>query len=294
MKVNVIDDTLITARLIAEYVKKIDGVDVQVFTDPHEGLENCLASEVDLVLVDYMMPDLDGLNFIRQYRDSRSKEEFPIVMVTAMEDREVLRQAFEEGANDFVSKPLEPVELIARANSLLTLRARTVELYRLATVDSLTGVFIRRHFMDLAEKEINRARRYDGPMAMIMLDADHFKSINDTHGHAAGDTVLRAIAETCYRDLRDVDFVGRLGGEEFAICLPETDQAAACEVAERIREDIENLVIPIDDGKTIRLSISVGVSELMSKDCLDDVMRRADAALYEAKKGGRNRVIAAA
>ena len=206
MQVVVIDDTLITARLIGEYLKQLDDVEVSSFTDPREGLEFCLSQDTDLVLVDYLMPEMDGMEFIREYRKNRTNEEHPVIMVTAMEDKEILREAFELGANDFVDKPVEPIELLARAKNLLALRRKTVELRKLATVDSLTGVFIRRYFLERAEQEVARTRRYGGDCAVVMVDADHFKTVNDTYGHAAGDDVLCHLANVCAGSLPGAGF----------------------------------------------------------------------------------------
>lgn len=294
MQVVVIDDTLITARLIGEYIKKIEGAEPVIFTDPEEGLQYCLDNEVDLLMVDYMMPKMNGLDVIRAYRKKRSKEEFPIVMVTAMEEREVLRQAFETGTNDFVPKPLEPVELIARAQSLLTLRARTVELRRMATLDYLTEVFVRRHFMDVAEREVKRCKRYGYPLTMCMLDVDHFKMVNDSYGHAAGDEVLKFIAAKCAETLREIDILGRIGGEEFAICLPQTPIAEAKSVADRCHGVIEEAAIDLGDGEQVKVTVSIGLAEWQEGETLEDLLRRADRALYDAKDKGRNRVEIAA
>ena len=294
MQVVVIDDTLITARLISEYLKQIDGTEVTTFTDPQEGMEFCLSQDTDLVLVDYLMPEMDGLEFIRQYRQKCPKEEHPVIMVTAMEDKEILREAFELGANDFVDKPVEPIELLARAQNLLALRGKSVELRKLATVDSLTSAFIRRYFLERAEQEIARVRRYGGDCAVIMVDADHFKTINDSFGHAAGDDVLRHMAKICLDSLRDQDFVGRMGGEEFAILLPETDLANAEKVAERIRQEIDQAMVKTEDGQEIRYTVSQGVAQWQEGEDLANVLHRADGALYTAKDSGRNRVEMAA
>ncbi|RED47712.1 diguanylate cyclase [Aestuariispira insulae] len=294
MQVVVIDDTLITARLIGEYLKQLSDVTVHTYTDPVEGLEFCLSQDIDLVLVDYLMPDMDGMEYIKRYRAERTPEEYPVIMVTAMEDKEILREAFELGANDFVDKPVEPIELLARGKNLLALRRKSVELRELATVDSLTGVFIRRHFLEESEHEVAREQRYGGKLSVIMVDADHFKSVNDTYGHAAGDEVLRHLAKSCKDHLRDQDFVGRLGGEEFAIMLPETDLVSAQKVAERIRVNVAESVVATKDGSEIRYTVSQGVAQWHSGESLSAMMQRADAALYAAKEGGRNRVEQAA
>ena len=165
------------------------------------------------------------------------------------------------------------------------------ELWRLATTDSLTGVGNRRHFLNTAEAELGRRSRHDRPLSIIALDLDHFKQINDTHGHGVGDDAIRAVADCCTAILRDMDVVGRMGGEEFAILLPETDLAAAGEVARRLHEQIGAIRLATDQGE-LGLTASFGVTQLRGDDATIDVaLRRADAALYQAKESGRNRVV---
>ena len=165
------------------------------------------------------------------------------------------------------------------------------ELRRQAHVDYLTGIYNRRHFMERAEQELSRAHRYAKPLSMLMLDIDHFKQINDRHGHKVGDTVLKAVADLSQATFRDVDIVGRLGGEEFAALLPETDQPAALEAAERLRATIANARIPLPGAPPVSFSVSIGVSSMDSpEDNIDALLQRADKALYQAKDSGRNRV----
>jgi diguanylate cyclase (GGDEF)-like protein/PAS domain S-box-containing protein len=165
------------------------------------------------------------------------------------------------------------------------------ELFRLATTDSLTGAINRRYFLERCNQEIQRARRYGRRCSALMLDLDHFKRINDTSGHAAGDEVLRAFARLCTVQLRKTDLFGRLGGEEFAIALPETPPEGAVVVAERLRKSIAEARVDVS-GTEIRFTVSIGVSELVPEDRdVEDVHRRADEALYEAKRQGRNRVM---
>ena len=165
------------------------------------------------------------------------------------------------------------------------------ELRRQAHVDYLTGIYNRRHFMERAEQELSRAHRYAKPLSMLMLDIDHFKLINDRYGHKVGDTVLKAVADLSQATFRDVDIVGRLGGEEFAALLPETDQPAALEAAERLRATIANARIPLPGAPPVSFSVSIGVSSMDSpEDNIDALLQRADKALYKAKDSGRNRV----
>ena len=165
------------------------------------------------------------------------------------------------------------------------------ELWRLAVTDPLTGVGNRRHFLNIAEAEIGRVHRHDRPLSVITFDLDHFKLINDGYGHGVGDDAIRAVAETCTAILRDIDVIGRMGGEEFAILLPESDLAVALEVARRLHERIA--AIRLDTGKgELGLTASFGVTQVHDDDATIDIaLRRADAALYEAKESGRNQVL---
>ncbi len=169
---------------------------------------------------------------------------------------------------------------------------RTRDLYEMAKTDPLTGCHNRRFFFVLAEAERERVRRYGHACAVLMLDIDHFKSVNDTHGHYVGDRVIKAFAATCLDQLRRTDLFGRFGGEEFAAVLPETALGQAMVVAEKLRQAIEDLAVPLDDGRTLRLTASIGVSDVRKDDeGIHDAFNRADGNVYEAKAGGRNRVI---
>jgi len=157
--------------------------------------------------------------------------------------------------------------------------------------DYLTGASNRGHFMELAEHELSRAIRYGNPLSLMMLDIDFFKQVNDTHGHKTGDAVLRKLIEVCRQTLREVDVIGRMGGEEFAILLPETDIEASVEAAERLREVIANTKVPLDSGLPLQFTVSIGVTALASQDDnMDVLLNLADKALYEAKGSGRNKV----
>jgi diguanylate cyclase (GGDEF)-like protein len=172
-----------------------------------------------------------------------------------------------------------------------SLALRSSELLHLATTDVLTGVSNRRHFVDILEQEFARARRYDLPLAILSFDLDFFKRINDGYGHAVGDQALISFAQVAQRGLREMDLLGRLGGEEFAILLPNTLATDALAVAERVREGVAEISIPTDNG-TLKFTTSVGVTEMQSIDSsIDDLLLRADNALYEAKAAGRNRVV---
>ncbi len=170
------------------------------------------------------------------------------------------------------------------------------ELEHLANCDSLSGAFNRRYFEETARAEIERARRYNHPLSLLMMDADHFKRINDTHGHAVGDRAIRAIVESSQGVFRTSDLLARMGGEEFAVLLPETDSDAAQQIAERVQEKLRRLEISTSTGTTqtpnfLTLTISIGVASLHISDTIETLLQRADVALYEAKHQGRNRVV---
>ncbi len=164
------------------------------------------------------------------------------------------------------------------------------ELRALASVDGLTGINNRRHFLQLCEKEVERAQRYDRPLTMMMMDVDHFKRVNDTYGHAAGDEVLKQLAATCVASLRGSDILGRLGGEEFAVAMPECGIEAAVPVAERLRQTLAKIEVPSEQG-AISFTISIGVIARVKGEDLTSALDRADQAMYAAKQGGRNRVV---
>ncbi len=191
-----------------------------------------------------------------------------------------------------ISKRREYRRLIAQRDLTERLKKLNVELEALATTDSLTGINNRRNFFNLAADEIARAKRYQRPLTALMIDIDRFKNVNDKHGHAVGDMVLKAIAQACITTLRETDVLGRLGGEEFAILLPETEDGR--EQADRLRRTIERMRTALDDGTDLNVTVSIGVAAARPEDAtIDDVLGRADGALYQAKQRGRNCVATA-
>ncbi|HEY0837379.1 MAG TPA: sensor domain-containing diguanylate cyclase [Azospirillum sp.] len=178
-------------------------------------------------------------------------------------------------------------------NDVTALKETEETLRRLSLTDSLTGASNRRHFIEVAEREIERAQRYRRPLSMLMLDIDHFKRVNDTYGHHVGDEALRAFTAVCQRTLRRNDILGRMGGEEFAVLLPETDAPGARRLAERIRRKVMETAVPADGG-AVRFTVSIGVASCQGGEhTVDALLSCADEALYQAKHAGRNRVVGA-
>jgi two-component system, cell cycle response regulator len=295
-KVAIIDDMLPNALLLKSYMKQLNDIEVQTYTDPVDALLRCNEVTPDLVLLDYHMPQMNGIEFLKQFRYSEHLKDIPIVMITGEEKKEALYEALKAGANDFLRKPVDDIELITRAHNLLELRARQIDLakangqlYLLATTDPLTSLKNRRYFLEKLEYEVERGCRYGRPYSVAIVDADRFKSINDTYGHDVGDTVLQTLSRVLLEELRLVDNIGRLGGDEFAIQFPETDAKRALEVCQRVLARIR-ITDVMAEPKEIRLTVSVGLTEIIrTGDEADAVLKRADLALYRAKELGRDR-----
>ena len=189
----------------------------------------------DVLLLDIVMPEFDGLQTLAALRETHPANELPVIMLTAKEGSEDVVEALRLGANDYVTKSIPFSVVLARIQTQVTLRQLAARVEALAVRDPLTGLYNRRGFYQLAEKEEQRVRRYGGTLQAIMIDMDHFKKINDTHGHNAGDQVLAVTSRYCQQQLRTADLIGRWGGEEYAILLPGIDLAGAAKTAERLR-----------------------------------------------------------
>jgi diguanylate cyclase (GGDEF)-like protein len=253
----------------------------------------------DLVLLDVMMPHVDGYKLAQMFK--RASPFVPIILLTALEDIDSKRRGLSAGADEFLSKPVNALELQIRLSSMLRIKRLADELERvnknlaeLATIDPLTQVANRRAVEHRLALEFQRERRYKHPLACILVDIDHFKAVNDTYGHPAGDKVLIEVASAIRESIRTTDLVARFGGEEFIVIAPETPMAPAQMVAERIRlAIIEKTSAKMDQGlPTVTASLGVATTELQVTN-ESELVARADAALYRAKHEGRNRVVVA-
>lgn len=320
MSILVVDDSPDALLLLESILKRAGYTEVSLAESPAEAFERLGKDDpagggrgVDLILMDIMMPEMDGIEACRQIKATEHLQEIPIIMVTARTDPDDLQTAFATGAVDYITKPLNKVELLARVRSILRLKhemdhrkAREKELlevtqqltaaneilHRISSLDGLTGIANRRHFEEFFHKEWPRAVRDATHLSLIMCDIDFFKPYNDGYGHLAGDDCLKIVAKTIKDILkRPADFAARYGGEEFVIVLPNTKTDGAVAIAEGIRLGIEALGIghatsPINDCVTISLGVASTIPGRNSKP--NDLIAAADKALYEAKHEGRN------
>jgi diguanylate cyclase (GGDEF)-like protein len=273
---------------------------------------------VDLILMDIVMPGMDGIQACKQIKKNSKYADIPLLMVSMKDEVESLEMAFDAGAVDYIVKPVQKLELLARVRSSLRLKEEmdrnkewekellevtcelertNRQLQRLSFIDALTGIGNRRYLDELLLNEWNRAIRSSSAISFLMIDIDHFKEYNDCCGHQRGDDCLVMVSQAMCDSLkRSGDFVGRYGGEEFAVVLPDTDIAGAQVIAERMLKNIQDLKIKYDGAKiSDRVTISIGVaSAFPERDTKPDgLLASADEALYKAKKAGRNRIMTA-
>jgi diguanylate cyclase (GGDEF)-like protein len=251
-----------------------------------------------IAILDWQMPGLSGVEVCKQVR-ARSDERYVyMILVTAREDKKSLLDGLAAGADDYLVKPFDSDELTYRLRTGVRiieledrLRMAQARLEHEARHDGLTGILNRNAILETLHKELERSHRMGHPTAVIMADVDHFKRINDTHGHAAGDQVLRSVAEAIRSSVRPYDSVGRYGGEEFLIVLPETSPADVETIAERVRTAAAANPILID-GRSVVATLSLGIDTTEPEDAMDAerMISAADMAMYQAKSAGRNRV----
>ena len=252
-------------------------------------LKMVMGEMFDCVICDVEMPVMHGLAFLRAVRTQRSRLELPVLLLTAKDSVAERVQGFNLGASDFLGKPFEPMELLARVETHVSLSQMHRKLQHAADTDWLTSLPNRGAFMRALTGELSRAARLKKQTSLLLMDVDHFKKVNDTHGHPIGDLVLQDIGRAIKANQRPYDMLGRLGGEEFAVILPEVGELDALIVAERLRSSIARAAL---GGLAIGdVTISIGVVGDEGGGTLDDIYKRADERLYDAKKLGRNRVV---
>jgi two-component system, cell cycle response regulator len=302
-RVLLVEDNATQAKLVVHYLNG-RGFDVSWVSDGAAGIHAALASPPDCVLLDAQLPDIDGFSVCRMLRSREDTRGLPIIMLTSRSAVEDRIRGLEAGASDYLPKPFDPGELEARIRS--TVRAQEIsrevaeknrhlesllsKFQALATTDDLTGLSNRRMFFEELEREIARFVRYGSPVALLLVDVDRFKAVNDDYGHQAGDSVLKTLGALLAETFRRTDLAARYGGEEFAVLLPETGLDQAVDVAERLRRRVEATAFPSPAGElAVTISVGAAVAGDGARDA-ESLVRAADEALYRAKSGGRNRV----
>jgi diguanylate cyclase (GGDEF)-like protein len=290
-KILVVDDDPFSANLVTTTLRSAGFVSSPC-TDSSQAFAAIEAERPDLIILDVDMPVIDGLALCRRVRAHPGMQLTPILFVTRRSDANQRVAGLEAGGNDYIAKPFDPRELVARVRSHLQ---RLFALEDMAVRDGLTRCFNHHYFKMRLEQEVARSRRYGSPMSLVMFDVDHFKRVNDTYGHPAGDAVLAQLAGLALASVRSSDVVARYGGEEFAILLIEAGAREASIVANRFRERVAaHAVLHQGAGAAssveLRVTVSAGVAELWAGESMPSLLQRADGALYQAKAGGRNQI----
>lgn len=259
-----------------------------------EAIDLLAEKPMDIVVTDIILPGLNGLELTDRIK---SDHDVDVIVMTGYSSDYSYEEAVNKGASDFVFKPVRFEELLLRIRRVLRERQMTRErevmlgkLQNLAITDGLTKLFNSRHFYKQLDIEVGRSNRYDHPLALLMMDIDHFKRYNDTYGHVEGDKVLTRIADVIKSCLRTMDSAYRYGGEEFTALLPETRADEAQTVAQRLRKAVKQEVFHPRAGEEVGMTISLGVTEYEPKESKSDFVQRADKALYRSKNAGRDRV----
>jgi diguanylate cyclase (GGDEF)-like protein len=290
----IVDDTVANIRLLGSIL----GADyeIAIATNGAQALELAHQIMPTLILLDVMMPDMNGFEVCRRLQDDPQLRTIPIIFLTARTDEPDIVAGFDAGAVDYIAKPFIQKELLARVSVQVKMQALISELgkknailHEMAVTDELTKIANRRFILDRLKELIASAERYRTALSVVLVDIDQFKKINDTYGHQMGDTVLCRVASTIQSMIREADYAGRFGGEEFMVVFSHTDANGGFVVAEKIRAAVEAQKWEVEN---LRVTLSGGVATYEATDTLDNLIARADTMLYKAKEWGRNRICA--
>ncbi len=320
VRVLLVDDQLIIVEAVRRMLNDQPDIEFHYVTDATQALPTALQLQPTVILQDLVMPTIDGFTLINHYREAQALRHVPVIVLSAKEDPKLKAHSFATGANDYMVKLPDKLELLARIRyhsgahisrlqrdqafhflreSQKQLADANIELQKLAALDALTGIANRRRFDETMQLEWQRGQRDKKPLTLMMCDVDFFKSYNDSFGHQAGDLCLKKVAAVLTEHLkRPADLAARYGGEEFVIILPETELAGALIVAESCRRHLEQLAIENPQATTELscVTMSIGVASVLPspKSSVEKLIELADQALYAAKRDGRNRVVNAA
>ena len=275
---------------------------VTVAETPDEMMQLASIGDYDLLIVSLTLAEYDGLRLCSQLRSLESTRQTPLLAIVEEGDTPRLVRALDMGVNDYLVRPVDRNELVARCRTQLRrkrfqdyLRDKFQQGLELAITDSLTGLYNRRYMESHLAAMVQDGLQNHKPVSILIFDIDFFKSVNDTHGHAAGDTVLKEFAQRISQNVRGVDLACRMGGEEFVVVMPDTDLSYAMMVAERLRQRVGEYPFKVEETLELNVTVSIGIGVVEEAgDTGEKVLERADAALYRAKRDGRNRVVAEA
>lgn len=282
-----VDDSATNVQILATCLKQ--DYHLKVATNG----EKCLMlsnekPQPDLILLDIEMPGMSGYEVCKKLKSNKDTASIPIIFVTARQGNESEEKGLKLGAVDYITKPIHPAIVVARVNTHITLKLQRDKLEKMALHDQLTGLYNRHYMLDISKQKISKSIRTQQPFCLLMIDIDHFKAINDTHGHLTGDAILRSVAKYLRKNCREEDIVARFGGEEFLVLLDNSELSDGQRKAENIRKIIEEL-----KPHGIQVTISLGISQFDEEreENFNRLLKRADDALYQAKEKGRNCVV---
>ena len=298
-RVLLVDDRKSSYERLAAMLADEQKIDVE--PEPSEALFRAAEGNYDVLIVSLGLQNFDGLRLCSQVRSLERTRNLPLLAIAEPEDNSRLVRGLEIGVNDYLIRPIDKNEMLARVRTQVRRRRYTERLrdnvqmsIEMAITDALTGLHNRRYMESHLSTLVEQAASRGKPLTVLVLDIDYFKSVNDTHGHDAGDEVLREFSQRLKKSIRGIDLACRYGGEEFVVVMPETDMAVATMVAERLRRRIASEPFPISQGaNAVEVTISIGLAARHSaSDNAANILKRADQALYRAKRDGRNRVVA--
>ncbi len=316
IRVLLVDDQQMVAEAIRRMLAEEEDIEFHYTDKPMSAINLAIEIDATIILQDLVMPEVDGMTLVRYYRANKKTADIPIIVLSSKEDPVIKSDAFYSGANDYLVKLPDKIELLARIRShakhylmkmerdaaFLALREMqkqleqtNAELERLSSLDGLTGLANRRIFDQTLDEELKRAARDGNPLSLVMIDIDFFKHYNDNYGHTGGDECLKQVASIIDGIAsRPGDLVARYGGEEFAVILPSTDSAGAIKVCENLKQAINAAAIPHEHSDTApHVTLSMGIASTTGDGASTamDIIEKADKALYSAKEGGRNRFV---
>jgi diguanylate cyclase (GGDEF)-like protein len=297
-RIVLIDDDPAIVRLLKKILTD-HGMEVIACSTAGEGMTALEEHDWDICLLDRGLPDSDGIEICRRVKAEAHFDARRVIILSGYDSLDARVEALNLGADDYITKPFHPAEVLARLNAsrrVVEMQQQLVEMAKqleeLSGRDDLTGIFNRRHFRRTVARAFDHCRRYKRPLSVALIDVDHFKKVNDSFGHQAGDTVLAEVAKRFKRSVRSSDYLARYGGEEFVVLLPETQLGDAVSFGEKLRAAIASAPVAIAEGEALPVTVSVGAASVPYTEfnSASELIRAADQALYRAKRNGRNRV----